>query len=212
MRQLTTLALSLSLSASFGQWAIGAHIGVADDHTEGTNTPSLGLQLEHRFSDSSRFSFRLSADRIGMTHRAYQFTTYDAEMHRTGLAHELIERDRVAAILETRYALTETQCTNGYYRGAYAIGGLMWLGTNTSATRWTTDTLQVNGPIQRNNTFATSLRLRMGAGAQWSFAWGALFGEVLMTAGDESDTSGHQVLLTSLGLQAGYRYVFTRKA
>lgn len=211
MRHHLALAFSLSVPALFGQWAIGAHIGLANDHAESTNTPSFGLQVEHRFSDSSRFSFRFSLDRIGVTNRADQHTLYDAEMHKTGWAHELVERDRVAGILETRYALSEAQCSNGYYRGAYLVGGIMLLGTTSSDSRWTTDTLQMNSPIQRTSSFTTSIRLRMGAGAQWTFPWGALFGEVLATSGTERDVHDRPILLTSLGVQAGYRYVFRPK-
>lgn len=212
MRQLTTLLLFLWASVMLGQWAIGAHIGMADDHTEGTNTPSFGFQVEHRFSDSSRFSFRFSLDRIGIAHRAYQHSTYDSEGHRTGLAHEVIEPQRLGGFLETRYALTETECTNGYFRGAYAVGGIAWLGTWTRTQRWYTDTLRMDTPVRQDRSFGSSLRLRAGAGAQWSFPWGALFGEVLMTVGNANGTNDRFSFLSSLGLQAGYRYVFVRKA
>lgn len=211
MRPFLLLITLLCCRTMFGQWAIGIHTGIANDHVEGTNTPSFGFQVEHRFSDSSRFSFRLSMDAVGLSHRGSSTQLLDSEGQVLGYLHVHTERERLAGYLDTRYALTEAECMNGYFRGAYALAGIGLLGTSATQQRWTSDTLHMNGPVTSNRTFSTSIRLRLGAGAQWSFSWGALFGEVLVTAGNERDAADHQVLLTSLGVQAGYRYVFKRK-
>lgn len=211
MRHHLALAFSLSVPALFGQWAIGAHIGLADDHAESTNTPSFGLQVEHRFSDSSRFSYRLSFDAIGLPHRGSHMKVVNGEGQLIGFQEQRSARERLGCYLEARYALTRTECTNGFFRGAYAVGGIAWLGTWATEDRWFEDPMHVREQAIRTETFSSSLRSRLGAGAQWSFPWGALFGEVLITLGNDKGTADRSVLLSSLGVQAGYRYVLRRK-
>ncbi len=106
------------------QTSIGLFVGPWTDPVFGTNSIGAGGLVEHRIADSLNLVLRISAEQHWC---AGQHTHYTSDDTATGQVARRFERD-----VQTRYTrwmlhaklpLTSEECSDGFFRGAYALIG-----------------------------------------------------------------------------------------
>lgn len=212
MRKVVLICAIVGFQWAVGQTGIGAFVAQGFDPHYATGAAHVGLRIEHRFSDSSSCVLRLSGAIIRSSTDLEKFNTYQIGTSVIA-AVKTDEYDdiRTLVVLDTKWPLTSAECSDGYFRGAYAVAGA---GVLHTVTRGKETVLNFGAGRLDQRTFisgADQWVLRTGAGLQRDFRWGGLFIELIASLEEAAPRSVKDVPGLGVVVSTGYRYVFGAK-
>ncbi len=190
------------------QTSVGMFAGPWTDPVFGTNSFGAGALVEHRIADSLNLVLRIGAEQHWCTAEHTSFSSRDTASGKEALHfYRDVETRYTRWTIHAKFPLTTEECSDGFFRGAYALIGIGYANCHTTSRATTVDLVQGTNTVEKLDTRQEAWSFRLGAGLQRAYAWGVLFAEIEMdlSSGREHITAS-PLVGGSMGLRCGYRY------